>query len=200
MIKNLLLDLGNVTLSFDPKLMTRPWVENEADRDRILQAVFLHPDWGRSDSGGITEAQLRENARARLPERLHEALDQVLLHWPEYLTPLPGAEGFMLSMKARGVRLYALSNAPLRYREFREDIPLIRLFDGEVISALIGRSKPSPEFFRYALDTFSLNAKECFFADDLETNVLGARACGIQACVFDGDYAALTARIEQYSA
>ncbi len=196
MIKNLLLDLGNVTLSFDPKAMIAPWVENEADRDQILRAVFLHPDWSRGDDGGITEAELRENARGRLPERLHGALDDVLLHWPEYLTPLPGAEEFMLDMKARGKKLYALSNAPLRYSEFRKDLPLLDLFDGEVISALIGHAKPNADFFRYALDTYSLDPEECLFADDLERNVLGARALGIKACVFDGDYEALAALVE----
>jgi len=196
-IKNLLLDLGNVTLCYDPKAMVEPWVKNEADRDQILRAVFLHPDWGKGDCGDITEAELRENARKRLPERLHPALDDVLLHWPEYLTPLRGAEEFMLDMKARGMKLYALSNAPLRYSQFKEDIPLLKLFDGEVISALIGRSKPGAEFFQYALDAFSLDPEECLFADDLEPNVLGARACGIPACVFGGDYGALTALIEQ---
>ena len=196
MIKNLLLDLGNVTLSFDPKAMVDPWVENEADGDQILQAVFLHPDWGRGDDGGITEAELRENARERLPERLHAALDDILLHWPEHLKPLPGAEDFLLAMKARGMKLYALSNAPLRYREFRKDLPLMDLFDGEVISALIGLSKPGPEFFQYALETHSLDPAECLFADDLERNVLGARALGIKACVFDGNYAALAELIQ----
>lgn len=196
MIKNLLMDLGNVTLSFDPKAMITPWVENEADRDQILRAVFLHPDWGRGDDGGITEEELKENARERLPERLHGALDDVLLHWPEYLTPLGGAEEFMLDMKARGIKLYALSNAPLRYREFRKDMPLLNLFDGEVISALIGRAKPNEDFFRYALDTYSLDPEECLFADDLEPNVLSARALGIKACVFDGDYTALAALVE----
>ena len=197
MIKNLLLDLGNVTLSFDPKAMVAPWVDDEADRDQILRAVFLHPDWGRGDDGSLTEAELKENARERLPERLHDALDNVLLHWPEHLTPLPGAERFILDMKSRGMKLYALSNAPLRYKEFRHDLPLLDLFDGEVISALVGRSKPGAEFFRYALDTYSLDPAECLFADDLEPNVLGAQAVGLEACVFDGDYEALTALIDQ---
>jgi putative hydrolase of the HAD superfamily len=200
MIKNLLLDLGNVTLSYDPMKMTQPWVECEADRDEIIKAVFAHPDWGKGDDGSMTEAQLKENARGRLPERLHPALMQVLKHWPEYLTPLPGAEEFMRDMKARGYKLYALSNAPARYPEFKEDIPMLRLFDGEVISALIGYSKPGPEFFHYALDAFSLKAEECFFVDDLAPNAAGALACGIQSCVFDGDYQALTVCIEQKNA
>ena len=66
-----------------------------------------------------------------------------------------------------------------------------------MISALVGRSKPGAEFFRYALDTYSLDPAECLFADDLEPNVLGAQAVGLEACVFNGDYKALTALIDQ---
>ncbi len=197
MIKNLLLDLGNVTLSYDPIKMTEPWVDSEADRDEILRAVFHHPDWGKGDDGSLTEAQLKENARGRLPERLHPALDQVIAHWPEYLTPLPGAEDFMREMKARGIKLYALSNAPSRYAEFKKAIPLLELFDGEVISALVGLAKPGQEFFHYALDTLSLKPEECFFVDDLAPNAAGALRSGIQSCVFDGDYGSLAALIEQ---
>lgn len=200
MIKNLLLDLGNVTLCYDPKMMTEPWVENDADRDEILRALFSHPDWGRCDDGSLTEDKLLENARGRLPERLYPALLNVLEHWPEYLTPLPGAEDFLRDMKSRGFKLYALSNAPARYTDFKTNIPLLRLFDGEVISALIGCAKPGPEFFQYALGAFELDPKECFFVDDLSPNAAGAQACGIQSLVFDGDYRALTALIEEKNA
>ena len=200
MIKNLLLDLGNVTLLYDPQAMTAPWVTNEADRDEIARALFLHPDWGKGDDGSLTEAQLHENARRRLPDRLHPALSNVIAHWPEYMTPLPGAEEFLREMKARGLKLYILSNAPTRYADFKGNYPILKLFDGEVISALIGRAKPARSFFEYALSSFGLNASECLFVDDLAHNVAGAEACGIEAIVFHGDFAALRALIEQRNA
>jgi putative hydrolase of the HAD superfamily len=100
-------------------------------------------------------------------------------------------------MKARGLRLYLLSNAPVRYLDFKKNLPILRMYDGEVISALIGHSKPGREFFQYALTTFSLNPEECFFVDDLKHNVAGAKACGIESVVFDGDYRALMKRIDQ---
>ncbi len=200
MIKNLLLDLGNVTLVFDPYLMTAPWVDNEADRDEIVRALFLHPDWGKGDDGSLTEAQICENASGRLPERLHPALRNVITHWPEYMTPLPGAEEFLREMKARGLKLYILSNAPVRYGEFRGKYPILKLFDGEVISALIGRAKPGRAFFEYALETFHLNPSECFFVDDLAHNVAGAKSCGIDALVFKGDFQALRMLIDARNA
>lgn len=200
MIKALLLDLGNVMLSYDPKAMTGPWVENEADRDLIIGALFAHPDWAKGDDGSLTEAELFENARSRLPARLHPALRQVLAHWPEALTPLPGAEDFLRDMKASGRKVIALSNAPARYAEFKKDNALLALFDGEVISALAGCSKPGPEIFRRALSAFSLSPEECFFVDDLPRNVEGAAAVGIDGCAFDGDFRALRALIEAKSA
>jgi putative hydrolase of the HAD superfamily len=199
MLKNLLLDLGNVTLRFDPVVMTAPWVENEADRDEIIRAVFTHPDWGKGDDGSLTEDQILKNAKGRLPRRLHPALEKVIEHWPEYLKPLPGAEEFLRAMKARGFKLFILSNAPARYEQFKTNKPILNLFDGEVISALVGYSKPGVEFFRCALDTFHLKAEECFFVDDIPVNAAGAEAAGIQSYVFDGDYRALTSRIDQFT-
>ncbi len=200
MIKNLLMDLGNVTLSYDPVKMTEPWVDGEADRDAIIRALFGHPDWGRGDDGSLTEEEIFRNARGRLPERLHPALSNIRVHWPEYLTPLPGAEAFLRSMKARGMKLYALSNAPVRYAQFKDGIPILKLFDAEVISALIGRAKPGAAFFEYAMDTLCLNPAECLFADDLAPNVAGAQRCGIPSVLFDGDYRKLTALIDEKNA
>lgn len=197
MIHNLLLDLGNVTVRYDPVAMTAPWVESHADVNEIVEALFLHPDWGLCDAGHLTEAQLHENARARLPERLHPALKNVILHWPEYMTPLPGAEEFLKTMKSRGFKLIALSNAPARYAEFRKNMPILNYFDGEVISALVGFAKPGREIFEYALSTYSMNPMECLFVDDLPHNVEGAARAGIAGCVFHGDYEALMAQIDQ---
>ena len=197
MIRNLLLDLGNVTVRFSPAAMIEPWAENEQDRGDILQALFAHSDWGLCDAGRLTEAQLHENARARLPERLHPALENIILHWPEYMTPLPGAEAFLKTMKSRGFRLIALSNAPARYADFKKNMPILKHFDGEVISALVGLAKPGREIFEYALSAFSMKPEECFFVDDLPHNVEGAASAGIGGCVFDGDHQALMSLIDQ---
>jgi putative hydrolase of the HAD superfamily len=197
MIKNLMMDLGNVTVRFDPKAMVEPWVTCEADRDEIIRQLFAHPDWGKGDDGSLTEAEILDNAKGRLPERLHPALEQVIKHWPEALAPLPGAEEFLKEMKARGLKLYILSNAPERYEQFKADKPILKLFDGEVISALIGHSKPDVGFFRHALDAFHLKAEECFFVDDIPRNAAGAEAADIKSYVFDGDYRALTAAIDR---
>jgi putative hydrolase of the HAD superfamily len=53
------------------------------------------------------------------------------------------------------------------------------LFDAVVISGEIGMRKPEPRIFRHALDRIGLTGEECVFIDDIEANIVAARALGI---------------------
>lgn len=53
------------------------------------------------------------------------------------------------------------------------------LFDAVVISGEIGMRKPEPRIFRHALDRIGLPGEECVFIDDIEANIVAARALGI---------------------
>ena len=96
--------------------------------------------------------------------------------------PLPGAERVLRELAAR-MPLYVFSNtnpahvahfAP-RYRALLSPVTKV------VTSCEIGRRKPEPEAFRrMAAITGQPPARLAFF-DDLEENVAGARAAGLQA-------------------
>jgi epoxide hydrolase-like predicted phosphatase len=55
------------------------------------------------------------------------------------------------------------------------------MFDDIVISGEVGLRKPEPEIFLLAAERIGLTAVECVFVDDLELNVIGARALGMTA-------------------
>ena len=48
--------------------------------------------------------------------------------------------------------------------------------------------KPDPGIYRYLLERYGLKAEECLFVDDVQANVNGAVAVGMQAFRFTGDY------------
>lgn len=53
-------------------------------------------------------------------------------------------------------------------------------FDFVVVSAIVGRAKPAPEIFRYALDRGGVTAGESVYVgDSYVADVLGARAAGM---------------------
>jgi putative hydrolase of the HAD superfamily len=58
------------------------------------------------------------------------------------------------------------------------------LFDGAVISSRVHYCKPEREIYEHLLKTYDLAAAETVFIDDVEANVRGARAVGMQAIQF----------------
>lgn len=53
------------------------------------------------------------------------------------------------------------------------------LFDAIVISGEVGMRKPEERIYRHALGQIGLTGEECVFIDDIEANIVAARALGI---------------------
>ena len=58
------------------------------------------------------------------------------------------------------------------------------LFDEIIISGNIGIVKPYPEFYEYALNKLNISPEEAIFTDDRQSNVDGAKYCGIESILF----------------
>ncbi|MCK2221134.1 HAD family phosphatase [Actinomadura sp. ATCC 31491] len=53
------------------------------------------------------------------------------------------------------------------------------VFDAVVISGEVGMRKPEPRIFHHALGQVGLPGAECVFIDDIEANIVAARALGM---------------------
>jgi putative hydrolase of the HAD superfamily len=99
---------------------------------------------------------------------------------PETLIP----ESLFESLRQRH-RLLLLSNTnAMHFRMAQERYPLLRHFDGYVLSYEVGSLKPSPEIYREAIARAGCRPQECFFTDDIPANVEAARKEGMQAVQF----------------
>jgi putative hydrolase of the HAD superfamily len=88
-----------------------------------------------------------------------------------------GMHELMRSLHRAGVRTALLSNSwgsDSYPRELFGD-----MFDAVVISAEVGMRKPEERIFRLAARLLGLRPEECVFIDDIEANVLAARAIGL---------------------
>lgn len=185
MIRNLILDMGNVLIKYDPeRFVKRLALPDPADGELLLREIFRSEDWARQDSGELDEAALLERVCARIPSRLHSAAQRLIFHWNEPVEPIPGMAELAKRCKERGLGLYLLSNASVRHREYWRSVPGSECFDGRIISAEEGCVKPDPEIYLRLLARFGLRAEECLFADDTMENVEGARRIGMQAVLF----------------
>jgi putative hydrolase of the HAD superfamily len=58
------------------------------------------------------------------------------------------------------------------------------LFDGACVSADHSTLKPDPRMYTWLTETYGLVPEECVFFDDLQKNVAGAKAVGMESFVF----------------
>ena len=56
MIKNIIFDMGNVLLRFDPEVSLQAYLDNDTDRAIIRKELFEAPEWLMADEGKITNA------------------------------------------------------------------------------------------------------------------------------------------------
>lgn len=196
MIKNIVFDMGNVLINFNQRhFIEREGITDPADAELLMRELFLSIEWSMMDWGALTEDECEARILPRLPERLHEVARNMIYRWNEPPEPIPGMAALIRDCKAKGMRIYLLSNATERLYSYFETIPGHECFDGLVVSATEKCVKPMPEIYHSLLDKFGLKAEECLFVDDIPINVSGAVLCGLQGHVFDGDTEKLYKRI-----
>lgn len=143
-------------------------------------------NWGDVDAGGDYHAY-KMNAASRLPERLRASCVRFFEEWYTRTPYVDGIEETVAALKERGYKLYLLSNAPDYFYENISHYRVFDLFDGFVVSGCEKVVKPDRRIYEIVLERFGLRAEECVFFDDLEKNVEGAKAVGIEAYRFEGD-------------
>ena len=194
MIRQIVLDMGNVLLTYDPEVPLERFCRSGEERDAIRRELFGGPEWVQGDLGLMTDAEMYEGVRRRLPEPFHAALKRCVEEWDICLKPVPGARAFCDACRAAGYGLYLLSNASGRFYVYvpRLFAPL-DLFDGVVVSADVHLIKPDERIYRLLLERYGLAEEETLFLDDREDNVRGAEQAGLRAEVFQNDFGRIAA-------
>lgn len=114
MIKNIVFDMGNVLVRFDPELFMDRYSLTGEDRRLIRNEVFRSVEWTMLDRGVIDEELAEQRILPRLPERLHDAARGLIETWDDPIVPVEGMLELLQALKAKGYRLYLLSNAATR--------------------------------------------------------------------------------------
>ncbi len=195
MLKNFIFDLGHVLTPFEAYDLTRVCVKDESKVALVAETVFDRLYWDRLDAGTIEDGEVTEGFLSRLPEELHEAALDAYNNWIINLHPTPGMPGLVRELKAKGGKVFLLSNTSVNLYENYHRNPwmkeLFEIFDGLIVSGVIKKTKPNREIYEYVLDTYGLDASETIFIDDNQKNIEGCRAVGIEGYLFDGDTQAL---------
>jgi len=196
MIKNVIFDFGQVLVRFDPIYMAGQYLSDKNDTAAVASVVFDRLYWDRLDDGTISDGETVECAKARLPERLHEATEKAYYNWIYNIPEIKGMRGVVEFAKEKGARVFILSNISRYFAEHENEIPILKLAEKCIYSAVCGYTKPNADMFAYACETCGILPEETVFIDDSEKNIRGAESFGIKGYLFDGDAEKLKAFLE----
>ena len=189
MIKNVILDMGNVLLSYDPHVILNKVCETEEEKQLILTNLFESEIWLMGDRGDITNEQRYDLVKERLPEELHPKLKDCVAHWDICMLPINGAKKFCYRCREEGYGVYVLSNACSRFYDYFPRYYDMDSFDGVMVSSDVHLIKPDTRIYELLCNTYDLKPQECMFIDDRPENVEAACNVGMKGVVFTGDFA-----------
>ena len=196
--KNILFDMGNVLVTYNPEWVIRRYTEDEELIREVKNIVFNSQEWFLLDAGLIEEEKAERNWVERLSsDKARELAHLSFQNWHLYnMKTIPGTAEIIRAVKENGKEIYLLSNASLRLLSiYKEVIPAVECFSGIFYSAAHKCVKPQDIIYERFLKEYSLNPADCFFIDDLEENISAAKAVGISGAVMKSRTAKETAEI-----
>ena len=187
-MKNVVFDFGQVLVRFEPSYMVGQYV-SDPDDARLLEAViFDRLYWDRLDSGTITDLETVDAIKTRIPERLFDVAEEIYYNWIYNLPEIEGMRELIIHIKEKfGVSVFLLSNISEYFAQHSGEIPILKLVDKCIFSAVCGQEKPNVDIYEYLCEECNIDPRETIFIDDRKTNTDAAETIGIVGYVFDGD-------------
>ena len=184
MIKNIVFDLGNVLLDFDPERYLEALGYQGKVKEQLKSEIFKTDEWLMLDRGTISQEEAVEIWQQRNPDLRGEIAD-VMTDWEKILTLKKESLEILESLAAKNYNLYILSNFHEKaFTYVSNKYNFFDYFDGKVISADIGMIKPDPEIYEHLLNKFNLEAGTTLFIDDSKKNIAAAINKGIRVIHF----------------
>ena len=187
-IKNVVFDFGQVIIRFVPEIMVSPYVTDKDDKDLICAVLFDRLYWDRLDDGSISDAEVVEAVKGRIPERLWAVAEEIYYNWVYNLPEIDGMSDLVRHVKDElSARVFLLSNISTYFADHASERAELEPFERCIFSAVVGHTKPHADMFEYLCRECKIKPEETLFVDDSAKNIAGAEAFGIKGYLFDGD-------------
>lgn len=184
-VDTVVFDLGGVLIDWNPRHLYRKlFGADEAAMEAFLAQV-CNMAWNEQQDRGRSWDEAVADAIAQHPGHASN-IRAYRDRWPEMLRgAIDGSVAILESLKARGVRVLALTNwsaetFPVALARF----PFMQWFDGIVVSGQERMMKPEPEIFRLLIARYRLLPAATVFIDDTQVNVDAAVSEGLRALRF----------------
>jgi putative hydrolase of the HAD superfamily len=183
MIKNIVFDLGNVLLSWNPEEFFKRSGYDPEEVKIILKDIFKSNEWSMLDNGDITTSEAIDLIAFKSSLK-RDNICSIFDLRTKVILPLGMNIKLLPALKKQGFKLYFLSNFPFDFfEEVKKEYDFFKYFNGGIISAEVGCSKPDIGIFKIFLEKYNLVPEECLYIDDIEINVRVAESFGMKGLV-----------------
>lgn len=184
-IQALILDIGGVLVRTEDWSPRQQWERKLGLPANSLEPLVHGTVSNESYERGKLSFDAFWNAVAR---KLHIPASQMAQFRDDFYSGdrlnLPLIE-FVRAQRERGIKTGIISNAPPSMRlMITHKFPIIDDFDAVILSGEAGVRKPERRVYDIACNALHVLPEEGVFVDDLEVNITGARAAGMQAVHF----------------
>ena len=184
MIRNIVFDIGNVLVDFDPKSFLIRKGFDEKMAERIVNASAKTNVWKELDRGVWTREEILEAFVAKDPE-IEPEIRRAFADYRDIVVPTDYAIPWIKELKAKGYGVYYLSNCSSMVEvECEEAMAFLPYTDGGILSYKDKLIKPDKAIYLLFLERFGLKAEETVFLDDTYANIEAARKLGIHGIWF----------------
>jgi len=185
-IEAVIFDLGRVLVDIDNTLLVERLFTglNTGDLQELARRTMGDPTMVEFNTGRIDVETFY--SRMRQAYRWEIDFDTFKQLWCRIFVPMDGMEQLITQLRVRSsVKLGLLSDTdPVHWHHIITTWPWIGVFEKPTLSYQLGVMKPDPAIYMKAAENVSTPPEICLYIDDLQDNVDGARAVGMQAVLF----------------
>ena len=187
MIKNVIVDIGNVLLEWNEDNIVKNISKDLAEQEKLKEVIFQSKDWAKLDAGTLTYTEAIQLFERKLPISLKARTKDIMNSWYQYMLFYEKTCKLVKVLKEKKYNLYILSNTHIPVYEYIKNSEIGDCFDGYIISSIERVLKPNKQIYIRLFEKFQLKPEECYFIDDSELNIESAKECGMDGFVFQID-------------
>ncbi|MDD7281826.1 HAD-IA family hydrolase [Floccifex sp.] len=175
MIKNIVFDLGNVLVQFNPKAFLNEMIHDELIEKQLYSFYFESNLWQIYDQGILTNEQMIQKGIQTYPQ-YEQWIRKLMNEWVEYVIPIQENLEYINSLQQ--YNQYIVSDIPeYNYLYLMENFNFLKTRKG-IYSFQEKIVKPNKKMFTQLEEKYKINPRESVFIDDKIENVQAAMQVG----------------------
>lgn len=178
MVRNVVLDIGNVMVTYYPDIYIANFFDRKGEIEYYKHICFKGEEWKAGDLGVMNRNEIVEAICRKYPSDA-ENVRMIMGNCDRMLRASAQNTAILKKLHDAGIGVYYLSNTNVQaFNYMTATHEFFRYMDGGIASFQFGVIKPNREIFELFLKQYEKLADECVFVDDTPQNTEMAGAMG----------------------